>query len=363
MENLQLKTHNLPPAAGKAAPANDVSTEGAVTAAPTGFQALLQQLMGSEDIAVATAMDTPRRPVAATEAAEESERDCTALTTAGVAPAEPPPLIVLPAMPPPAIAAGNTPTPPPAPVGTAKIPSSKLAGANEPGSLPSAQPHAPEAAAALETAVTGKTPPRFLQNIGEAHLARTTQTSPEHAHQSHSESHNATITELPRFAEGLQLAEPARSLATAPVRVNTPVGAPEWNSEFAQKIVWMAGEKQHSAELHLNPPDLGPVNIKLSVDENQIRAIFTSPHGEVRQAIEDALPRLREVLADSGITLGNASVTSDSPRDGSAFDRQRQSLPSFAGTTGAGGSGTMTEAEPGRVIPRGRGNGLVDVFA
>jgi len=79
-------------------------------------------------------------------------------------------------------------------------------------------------------------------------------------------------------------------------------------------MVWMAGQGHQVAELHLNPPDLGPMTIALTLDNDQASARFTSPHAAVREAIETAMPRLREMLADSGITLGNASVGADNLR-------------------------------------------------
>ena len=136
-----------------------------------------------------------------------------------------------------------------------------------------------------------------------------------------------------------------------------PVGTPDWNTELGQKIVWMIGDKQQVAELHVNPPDLGPLDIKLTIDGGQTTAVFTSPHSAVREAVETALPRLREVLADSGLTLGNTSVTADTPRDGQAYAGQRQTtrLPDTP----------AADAAPLPVTPRPlrRARGMVDLFA
>jgi flagellar hook-length control protein FliK len=121
----------------------------------------------------------------------------------------------------------------------------------------------------------------------------------------------------------------------------------------------MVGDKQQVAELHVNPPDLGPLDIKLTIDGSQTTAVFTSPHSEVREAVESALPRLREVLADSGLTLGNASVTADTPRDSQAFARPQQS--DRAGERGTADSAAATAAAPLRSVRAARG--MVDLFA
>jgi flagellar hook-length control protein FliK len=151
-------------------------------------------------------------------------------------------------------------------------------------------------------------------------------------------------------------AAPTPAIAASQPALDAPVGTPNWNTELGQKIVWMVGDKQQVAELRVNPPELGPLDIKLTTDGQQTTAVFTSPHSAVREAVESALPRLREILADSGIMLGNASVTADTPRDGQ---------PSAAPRTGSHtvdrrAADADPAAPPARVVSS---RGLVDLFA
>jgi flagellar hook-length control protein FliK len=97
--------------------------------------------------------------------------------------------------------------------------------------------------------------------------------------------------------------------------VNMPLANNAWADEFSQKIVWVATQHGQSAELHLNPPQLGPLDVLIKVNGDQATALFTSPHAVVRDAIEQALPKLREMLADNGIMLGNTTVSDQSPRE------------------------------------------------
>jgi flagellar hook-length control protein FliK len=84
--------------------------------------------------------------------------------------------------------------------------------------------------------------------------------------------------------------------------------------------------------------------------------VFTSPHSAVREAVESALPRLREILADSGIMLGNASVTADTPRDGQAYAAPRAGSHTIDRRAADAGPA----APPARVVSS---RGLVDLFA
>ncbi len=113
--------------------------------------------------------------------------------------------------------------------------------------------------------------------------------------------------------------------------VSTPVGSPAWGSEIGQKIVWMSNSNQHVAELHLNPPNLGPVEVRLTVQNDQASVQFVAQHHEVRAALESSMPKLREMMMDNGIALGNATVGSGSFGQSSFGDqyqpRQQSSAP------------------------------------
>jgi len=112
-----------------------------------------------------------------------------------------------------------------------------------------------------------------------------------------------------------QVSSAANLNSPIPLSVDMPVTNNAWADEFSQKITWVATQHGQSAELHLNPPQLGPLDVLIKVNGDQATALFTSPHAVVRDAIEQALPKLREMLADNGIMLGNATVSDQSPRE------------------------------------------------
>ena len=106
--------------------------------------------------------------------------------------------------------------------------------------------------------------------------------------------------------------------------VNTPVSSPQWGSEVGQKIAWMSSSGNHVAELHLNPPNLGPVEVKLTIHNDQATVQFVAQHHEACNALESALPKLKEMMMESGIALGNATVNSGSSQQQSGFSQQEQ---------------------------------------
>lgn len=148
------------------------------------------------------------------------------------------------------------------------------------------------------------------------------------------------------------------------VSVERRVGAPGWGAELGQKVVWLANQQQQVAQINVTPPNLGPIEIRLNLSSDQASAIFISPHAAVRDAIEAALPRLRDMLAESGLTLGNVDVSSQSfgqAQQGHAQggERSRSTVPELA-TLHAGEPALRLGTLPGAARA---GQGLVDIFA
>lgn len=165
----------------------------------------------------------------------------------------------------------------------------------------------------------------------------------------------APTAQLPSMANITALAT-----QVAPLVINTPVSQGRWADEFSQKITWLASSKQdQSAELHLNPPQLGPLDVVLKVSGDQATALFTSPHAAVRDVLEQSIPKLREMLADNGIMLGNATVSDQAPHDQRGeFANQGRTAPS-----GRVMEFTPSNASTSRTTPIIRHNGIVDTFA
>ena len=108
-------------------------------------------------------------------------------------------------------------------------------------------------------------------------------------------------------------ADMAPQAASAEVR--TPVGAQGWSDEIGTHLAIMATNGREAASLRLSPEHLGPLEIQISVKDGQTNVVFGASSPETRNALEQSLPRLREMFAAQGLTLGNANVSRDAPRD------------------------------------------------
>jgi flagellar hook-length control protein FliK len=167
----------------------------------------------------------------------------------------------------------------------------------------------------------------------------------------------------PRFTEllrvptagvtGPAVAAPAGAPATTTATASLPAVAvpmqpnnqPAWNQAFSERVVWMARGGIQEAQLQLNPRHLGPVEVRLSVQQDQVNVQFTAQHATTREAIEQALPRLRDLLGDSGLQLGQADVGDTARRQetGGQSADGRRSAPG-GGAAGEAGGGELHEA-------------------
>ncbi len=130
----------------------------------------------------------------------------------------------------------------------------------------------------------------------------------------------------------------------------------------------MAAGGTQTAQLTLNPPDLGPLQVVLSVNNDQTSVAFTSAQPEVRQALEAALPKLRETMGEAGIALGSTTVGTSMP------DQQQQAQGDNQRGNGHGNGSSRGErlglqgqpdgaAAASRPLPRQVARGAVDTYA
>jgi flagellar hook-length control protein FliK len=71
----------------------------------------------------------------------------------------------------------------------------------------------------------------------------------------------------------------------------------------------MVDSQVSRAELRLHPAHLGPIDVSVTVHNDEVNVSFNATHPATREALESSLPRLRELLGDAGLSLGNASVS------------------------------------------------------
>lgn len=128
------------------------------------------------------------------------------------------------------------------------------------------------------------------------------------------------VAAAPSSLESLARLEPQSPAARSfVVQTAVPValGQPNWSHAVGEKVLWLAAQNVQSAEIRLDPPDLGPMQVKVSVQQEQATVSFTSHHAGVREALDQSLGRLRDMFNEQGLNLVNVDVSDRS------FQRQQ----------------------------------------
>ncbi|ROQ19950.1 flagellar hook-length control protein FliK [Marinimicrobium koreense] len=142
---------------------------------------------------------------------------------------------------------------------------------------------------------------------------------------------------------------------TVQTDVRVPVGQGQWGQAVGQKVLWMAAQKLSTAELRLDPPDLGPMQVRVSANQDQISVTFTSPQVAVREALDQNANRLREMFAEQGLDLVDVNVSDQSG--------QEQAGEEGDGRTAGRGPGSDAGDPEGEVIEQRISDRLVDHYA
>lgn len=154
----------------------------------------------------------------------------------------------------------------------------------------------------------------------------------------------------------------ARLQDTPAVFSASPTPTPDLNGDgfddaVGTRLTWLAEQKIGHAHIKITPNDLGPVEVRLQMDGDKVHASFTASHVETRQALEQSLPRLRDMLGEHGFQLAHADVGAQQQGqrgDGSAMSH------GFDGAGDGAGEDTASVVVPASVL---KARGLLDAYA
>jgi flagellar hook-length control protein FliK len=138
--------------------------------------------------------------------------------------------------------------------------------------------------------------------------------------------------------------------------VHTPVHQSAFGREVGERVAVFVRDGVQSAELRVTPADLGPVTVRIDLSGTEASVAFTVAHADTREALQDALPRLRELLEANGIQLADASVSGQ----GNARDDARGH---GEGRAAGAASGAAEDARPAPTAHVAAPRGLVDIYA
>ncbi|CEG57104.1 flagellar hook-length control protein FliK [Legionella fallonii] len=128
----------------------------------------------------------------------------------------------------------------------------------------------------------------------------------------------------------------------------------QWVEKFSENIVWLGHQGIKSALIKIHPEDLGPLEISIKVVKDSASVSIHSHNSHVCDIVDQALPRLREMMAEQGLNLSDVYVGSD--------DGSRQFSENNHGSEEVTAVNIEDEVQAAPLAKKTR-DGLIDYFA
>lgn len=180
-----------------------------------------------------------------------------------------------------------------------------------------------------------------------------------HAHESTTAT--PTLTMPPMLAamqntNWLQAAGVTDMSQVVTTQITMPFTDERWQAAINQHVMQMASQSDEVASLTLSPPDLGPIQVVLKVDNQSVNPSFISDNPLVRQALEDGMQDLRDRMQSQGLQLGQTFVGNG--------QQAQQHFEQQSGREGgrASASAADTDPPPQTAVQPRVVRGLVDTF-
>lgn len=150
----------------------------------------------------------------------------------------------------------------------------------------------------------------------------------------------------------------AQSTQLAMSQMAVPFGNERWQAAMNQHVMNMVGSGDDLASLTLSPPDLGPIQVVLKVDNQSVNTSFITDNPLVRQALEDGMQDLRDRMQSQGLQLGQTFV-GDGQQAQQHFEQQTTRQ---GGLSSLGATAESDSAAPQTAVKTTVARGLVDTF-
>lgn len=139
-------------------------------------------------------------------------------------------------------------------------------------------------------------------------------------------------------------------------RVNAPVDSPEFSQNVANHVSTMFDSNVNTAKLQVNPPALGPIEVRIAIQGDHAQVWMASHSAMTRDALQEAAPKLREMLNSQGFAQVSVDISQRSFQERTptahAYEWNRE--PSAASNSAVSTAASITRRAP---------SGTLDAYA
>ncbi len=144
---------------------------------------------------------------------------------------------------------------------------------------------------------------------------------------------------------------------TPSVTIHASVDSSEFAQSLSDRVSWMVGNGLNGAKLQVNPPQLGPIELRISVNGDHAQVSMVTHSAVTRDALESSMPKLREMLGAQGFGQVSVDISQRSFQDRSAYSQPYAKTTSGAGAAAAAPVSAVASATPRSSL------GVVDAYA
>ncbi|MCH8504011.1 MAG: flagellar hook-length control protein FliK [Ectothiorhodospiraceae bacterium] len=162
-----------------------------------------------------------------------------------------------------------------------------------------------------------------------------------------------SVAVLQSYAQTAQMLDGTQRAGVPSYTVHTGMDRPGWGQAVGERLMVMANQGVQQARIQLNPRELGPLEVNISMKDDKTSVVFTAQHAVTREALESEIPRLRLMMQENGHGEVDVDVARDQQQQARDDDRERDNW----GQQSAEQDEEQAQSQP--LEPRG----LVDHYA
>ena len=182
--------------------------------------------------------------------------------------------------------------------------------------------------------------------------------------ESRTSASEAAINRLNPLTQAIAQQNQMQQILKPPMVPGQPVQMQQsgWSEAVVDRVMWLSSQNLKSAEIQLDPAELGRMEVRIDMTKDQTQVTFLSPHAGVRDALEGQMQRLRDMFTQQGMTMDvNVSDQSRGWRgDGSGGESRDRGI---AGVSAAGEDEVVQGSMEISSARAGGDRGLVDYYA
>ncbi|MCP8464874.1 flagellar hook-length control protein FliK [Pseudomonas sp. ZM23] len=171
---------------------------------------------------------------------------------------------------------------------------------------------------------------------------------------------------LESLTQALNTPQAMTSRPVNPLVPGQPVSVQQngWTDQVVDRVMWMSAQNLKSAEIQMDPADLGRLEVRIHMNADQTQVNFVSANAGVREALESQQHRLRDMFSQQGMGQLDVNVSDQSARGWQQQSGDDRGSPRRAGRADSGDDEPMisgvSELRPQTAT---QGRGLVDYYA